>query len=353
MNCHACGRATIFYGKSMTSMLDLRDGVAARVPVQVQKHYCRQCKIVQTEKINRASLAMVDACAFGILEEGVAGTARRLGCDRSVVQSLFDEWVVAQSKDLQDKLPDAIGLHTVDLDGSTRILVTDAVEETLIEVLDDVPSLRAWLSNIPGAPTLAVIDFDPRMASVLEDLFPSIEIAVSPASASEAILVAADASLKAMVRRNADRGRNFREDASLLGIADDALTPDQIGDLRCWEDAPKALRRMTRDLVETLQSGSLEDMKRVLDRAIANLSASVPIGALGKLLSTWRDRIIVGVREKWLGRATAAATTISTGLRTSSRARKRNVRAFLLFSTSDRLLSRLTRLTTTEPASSG
>lgn len=353
MNCHACGRATILYGKSMTSMLDLRDGVAVRVLLPVQKHYCRHCRIVQTEKGRRASLAMMDACASGVLEEGVTGTARRLGCDRSVVQSLFEEWVAVQSKDLQDRLPDAIGLHAVDLGGSTRILVTDAVEETLIEVLEDAAALRGWLSSIPGAPTLAVIDLDPRMAGALEDLFPTIEIAVSPASASEAILAAADASLKAMVRRNADKGRNFRENGALLGIADNALNADQLDDLGCWEDAPKALRRMTRDLVEALHSGSLEDMKRVLDRAIANLSASVPIGALGKLLSTWRNRILVGVRERWLGRATAAATAISTGLRASTRSRKRNVRAFLLFSTSDRLLSRLTRLTTTDMASSG
>lgn len=331
----------ILYGKGIVSVRDVVDGRAARVPAPVQKFRCSRCRTIGSDRLPLATPAMIEACVAGVLIEGVSGTARRLDCDRSVVHGVFKDWLAAKQSDLPVELPDAIGLHRVDLGGVERIVVSDAIEETIIEVLEDDMSLSVWLEGTPGVPTLAITAMDPALVSALERAFPGIEVAIPPLIAVRSILSAAETSLRALVRAGVAKGRNFREDGALLHVGDDEMSDDARGELACWDARARAIRRLARDVVEALESRRKDALRSALDDAIAALGSAVPVGALGKLFVTWRDRILAGLDNAWTDRIVVGIDAILRSVAEAPWTLKKGIRTYLLFFHADRSIENL------------
>src|SRR5690606_16647611 len=100
-----------------------------------------------------------------------------------------------------------------------------------------------WLESRKGAPDLAVIGVDPHLAGLLRSSCPGIEIALPVTAARDAVLAAAERSLRAVVRDSVTAGSNFRERTDLLARSDDDLDADERDEISMWSAPAVVVRR--------------------------------------------------------------------------------------------------------------
>jgi len=344
--CPQCHRQTILHGRRKRTFIDLVDGRLGKVLVQVQKYLCRHCGVTYSDRVDGVSARAKEAIIDGVLRDGVTETARRLNSTRSTVQSVFSDWEGQQES--KRVAPDVIGVETFNIAGIARMVVFDAVEEEIVEVVDDLSALRKWLEGAQGVPTLAVIGLDPALATVFEEIFPGIEIALSPAAARNAVVSVAETALRAIVRRNTERGRNFREDARMLVIPDDDLSDEMRDELPLWDSNARALRRCCVDILAALRSRDAEAVRRVIDQVVAAVASNTVISSLSSFLGIWRDRILSGIGIRWVDTSFEGLKEIAQKIEGTSMGFRRHIRTFLLFAHSDRVIGHIAHIVAME-----
>jgi hypothetical protein len=341
-DCPSCGGKAVLNGTRDSVRLDIRDGRLVRYPVKVAKLVCRQCRSFRSSETASVSPDLVEAVMDGMFSSGARATALALGCDRSTIETVFRNWVSIQKRTLPTRVPEVVGIHVMP-GNAGAVLLTDAVERTVVGAVEGHAGLREWFAGHSGEPEVAVIDPDPRTAGAVREAFPGILVAVPSSSAIDAVRTAAVAALKAIVRKGAHMGRNFREDPALLSVPDWELSPAQANDLACWSSKARGLRRVTVDVVAALRSGTPAEARAVIDSALAILGTDIPVGALGRFLSTWREEILAGVADgmRWIDKAFLAAREVIDATADATPALRRSLCAFLLFHTPERELSRV------------
>lgn len=284
------------------------DGRLVRETVAAQRFRCRDCGRSSVEAFDDAEI--VEAIGDCAIRLGVAGAAARLEVDPGTVARMLARWIEARREDADAALPDAVALAPVRSGRPLRLMVSDPVEEAIVEIVDGIEGLKAHAAACGSAPSLVSIEVDAALARSVREIWPEATVAVPPAAAIRAASVAALASFRALVRAGVAQGRNFRERPHLLRIVNADLTGEQSEELRGWSAPLRRFRAAVLLLLDGLRTGGAEAFSDALARVMGALREIAPGGAMETFLSTWKDEMLAGVESRWLDRAWLAVEAL-------------------------------------------
>ena len=277
------------------------DGRLKRESVAVQRYRCRDCGRSSVEALDDAEI--VEAVGDCAIRHGIAAAAARLDIDPGTVSRTLARWIEARREDADRALPDTVALNPVRSGQPLRLILSDPVEEGIVEIVDGIEGLKAHAQACGSAPSLVSVEVDASLVRAVRGVWPDAAVAVPPAAAIRAASVAALATFRSLVRAGVAQGRNFRERPHLLRIANSDLTAAEREELQAWSAPLKRFRAAVLLLLEALRSASPAAFSDALSRVLASLREIAPGGALEAFLSTWKGELAAGVENRWLDRA--------------------------------------------------
>lgn len=310
MPCAACGNAdTVKFGVRILQRMTLAaDGSVRREPESMQRYRCKSCGHAFSHSPDDD--AVVDTVCDSALRFGLTRAAERHHLDTGTVSRIVSRWIERQQDDLDNKLPDVLVIHPLRSREPPQLILADAQEGGILEIVEGHHGLREYASQCDGSPSLIAIDIDAALASVISSKWPQANLTVPPSAAARAIGAASLMTFREMVREGVAKGRNFRERSVLLRKRDEDLTPGEKDELEMWSDRLRRFRSAVQLLLRDLATASLEQFSDGLKRVQNSLKTLAPNGALDHLLNNWEKSISLGVAQRWLDSTWEALDTL-------------------------------------------
>lgn len=342
-NCVECGgTAVVRFGTRTLQRMGLADdGAVVRESEAVQRYRCKECGHAFCLAADDGEV--VEAVCDSALRFGIVRAAEHHGIAPGTVSRMLSRWIGGRRDEADDVLPDVLAVYSLRSREPQRLILADAREEGVLDVVDGQHGLRVYAKDLDGAPTFVAIDIEAGIAATVASIWPQAIVVVPPAAAIRAVESAALTTFRALVREGVAKGRNFREQPRLLRVRDEELTSVDRDEISMWSVQLCRFRAAVLLLLNDLAGACPGQFADGLSRVQASLRVLAPDGALDRLLKNWQGAISAGVAERWLDatwtvletlRREAVATKPSAGLDV--------LRAILVFSVARESLPTLT-----------
>ncbi len=331
--CPRCASlSSVSYGKRPRVCLEIDGDRAVRRKIDVQRWRC-SCGHVHADPPPKNEHAVLEQVSQQAMALGIDGAAAALSCPEKTVDKALSRWVDIHCE-TEHRLPDitlALGFATA---GRQRVLLADADDASLVEVLEDRATLKEWASTADGSATHVFIEFDGRALIEAREAFGTAAPAMAVAESRRAVRQVASKSFMAARTAAIAAGANARIDPDLFDSEPSVRSSDDTEAIWAWPGNLQTLLSAKDMLLDALKLGAGPERNALFQLAEATLSnGSVGAGLL-RFLVSWRDAIEAGLALRWVDEPWLMMTRLKEAILSARpRAAGSVLRAILLIET--------------------
>jgi hypothetical protein len=250
-----------------------------------------------------------DHVARRVFALGQTGAHEETGLARATVQRHVEAWASAREADVRAASPGFLMVAHGRLRKRDAILLGDADRRTLVEVLDGIEALPAWLAHPGRTPALrACIPLDARVRDAIAQILPSARVMIAPSVGVRAVRSLGLRALGALRRAEHGRGSNGfpRQGEFLQSLA----SPTDTGG---WPRAALGLLAAVKGALSILGSPDRragEALWPMFEAAALEPAARVILG----LMREWRGALLEGLDHRHLDAASRLLDAVRRGL---------------------------------------
>ncbi|WP_150129480.1 hypothetical protein [Bosea sp. RAC05] len=267
------------------------------------------------------------------ISRGIDGAAAALSCPEKTVDKALSRWVDIHCE-TEHRLADitlALGFSTA---GRQRIMLADADDGSLVEVLEDRATLKEWASKAEGSATHVFVEFDGRSLIEVREAFGAAVPAMAVSEARRAVRQVAAKSFMAARTAAIAAGANSRIDPDLFDTDANVLSADDTEAIWAWPNALQALLSAKNMLLDALKLDAGAERNALFRLAETTLNNGSAGAGLQRFLVAWRDVIEAGLALRWVDEPWRVMTRLKDAILSARpRAAGSVLRAILLIET--------------------
>ena len=296
--CPRCGgRKGVSFGTASRSLLSLTAGRLRRESGPVQRWRCA-CSHVFADDRRVNEHAVLEHVSQMAMRLGSAAAAAKLDCDEKTIETTLARWLALHCDERTD-VPEVMMLVGVATAGRPRLIVGDADDATLVDLLEDRGALADWAAGREGAPALVLVEYDGRALAEVRDVFPDATPVLAVSETASAIRQVAAKGFATSRSSAIQRGTNARLDADLFERRRGDISATDREDIASWPEDARALFTAKNALLDALELKPGPERDGLWALSQSEL-ATISCGAgLLRLLSTWREAIGAGLANRW------------------------------------------------------
>lgn len=296
--CPRCGgRKGVSFGTANRSLLSLTAGRLRRESGPVQRWRCA-CSHVFADDRRVNEHAVLEHVSQMAMRLGSAAAAAKLDCDEKTIETTLARWLALHC-DERTVVPEVMMLVGVATAGRSRLIVGDADDATLVDLLEDRGALADWAAGREGAPALVLVEYDGRALAEVRDVFPDATPVLAVSAVAEAIRQVAAKGFANGRSSAIQRGSNVRLDTELFERRRSELSASDRDDISGWPDDLRVLFGAKNALLDALKLKPGPERDRLWALSESDLSTISSGAGLLRFLSTWREAIAAGLANRW------------------------------------------------------